>query len=127
MIHTCHARGCGKSVAPELLMCGFHWKMVPPTIKKLVYAAYRPGQCDDKRPSAAWHAAADAAIGFVALRTGQVVRNVEIRELVKLGYERTIIRTYVNFRGTPKQIVEDVLQGIMSGESDRVRAAAGVR
>jgi hypothetical protein len=55
--HTCHARGCSKPVKPELLMCAAHWRLVPKVIQRAVWAAYRPGQCDDKQPSEEWHRA----------------------------------------------------------------------
>jgi hypothetical protein len=70
MAHTCHAIGCAVRVRPELLMCGRHWWMVSRPTQLAVWAAYRPGQCDDKNPSRAWLDAADAAIGEVAERTG---------------------------------------------------------
>jgi hypothetical protein len=64
--HRCHARGCATSCPPEHLMCARHWRMVSAELQRAVWAAYRPGQCSDKCPSAAWHAAADAAIAHVA-------------------------------------------------------------
>lgn len=66
--HHCHAKGCRKITKPEMLMCFAHWKMVPAELQKAVWATYRPGQCDDKKPSEAWHKAADAAIAYVAKR-----------------------------------------------------------
>ena len=65
-VHRCHARGCTTPVKPEMLMCLKHWRMVPKSIQRQVWSAYRAGQCDDKNPSASWHAAADAAISVVA-------------------------------------------------------------
>ena len=64
--HHCHARGCRTKVKPELLMCGRHWARVPFQLRRAVWNAYRPGQCDDKQPSAEWRAAAKAAIDAVA-------------------------------------------------------------
>lgn len=64
--HRCHVRGCMKHCAPEKLMCPAHWKKVPRPLQEAVYRAYRPGQCDDKRPSRAWFEAADAAIEAIA-------------------------------------------------------------
>jgi hypothetical protein len=55
-------------------MCLKHWKMVPRTVQLWVWRTYRPGQCDDKNPSAAWHKAADAAIEVVAQK--EVARGV---------------------------------------------------
>lgn len=64
--HHCHARRCTVPVPPEMLMCRRHWFMVPKKLRDAVWATYRPGQCDDKQPSEAWHKAADAAILAVA-------------------------------------------------------------
>lgn len=69
--HHCHARGCRTAVKPELLMCLRHWRQVPKPLQQAVWRTYRPGQCDDKRPSMAWHEAADAAIAFVAQLEGR--------------------------------------------------------
>ena len=87
--HACHARGCGTPVKPELLMCLRHWRVVPRAIQRAVWAAYRPGQCDDKAPSRAWLKAADAAIGFVARAEGHPVREVEQEALFAFGYRPT--------------------------------------
>lgn len=65
MDHHCHARGCKVNVPPERLMCLRHWRLVPRTLQRAVWANYRDGQCDDKQPSRAWFAAADAAIEAV--------------------------------------------------------------
>ena len=46
-------------------MCRRHWGLVPRSLQRAVWDAYRPGQCDDKRPSEAWHRAADAAIRYM--------------------------------------------------------------
>ena len=83
--HTCHARGCATPVPPERLMCLLHWRRVPRALQRAVWAAYRPGQCDDMSPSRAWHRAADAAIGFVARAEGRSVRQVELDALQALG------------------------------------------
>lgn len=63
--HHCHARFCAKACKPEWLMCYAHWKMVPRPLQQAVWAAYRPGQCDDMKPSPEWFKAADAAIEAV--------------------------------------------------------------
>lgn len=84
--HTCHARGCDKPVPPERLMCLGHWRMVPRVIQRAVWSAYRPGQCDDKRPSEVWHHAADAAIGAVARKEGQPMRPQEVARLTEFGF-----------------------------------------
>lgn len=66
MSHHCHAKSCTVTVRPEMLMCRRHWAMVPPLLQRAVWRSYRPGQCNDKSPSKAWHTAADAAIERVA-------------------------------------------------------------
>lgn len=62
--------------------------MVPARLKARVVATYRDGQCDDMRPSLAWHEAADAAIAAVALQEGCPfgrLRVVEVRALLALA------------------------------------------
>ena len=81
----CHARGCSVHVPPEMLMCKPHWFKVPRAIRNAVWLAYRPGQCDDMRPSREWHVAADAAIGFVARREGKPITPAEARALEGFG------------------------------------------
>lgn len=85
--HTCHARGCSVPVPPERLMCLDHWRRVPRAVQRAVWRAYRPGQCDDKRPSAEWFVAADAAIGYVSLRNGGRVTASEATALRRFGFE----------------------------------------
>ena len=85
MSHPCHARGCSTPVRPELLMCLRHWRMVPAAIQRAVWATYRPGQCDDKLPSKAWHEAASAAIGYVAVMERQKFTVAEPRAMVAFG------------------------------------------
>lgn len=70
MTHRCHAYLCSTPVPKELLMCRDHWRMVSWATQRLVWRTYRPGQCDDKRPSAAWMVAAYAAEAEVALKEG---------------------------------------------------------
>jgi hypothetical protein len=60
--------------------------MVPKKIRDAVWEEYREGQCDDKDPSAEWHQAADAAIGFVAARNGHPVRLSEATALNYFGF-----------------------------------------
>ncbi len=83
--HHCHARGCKTKCKPEFLMCPPHWRFVPVHIQRAVYRHYRAGQCEDKSPTAAWHVAADAAIGAVAQREGQPLRATEVAALVTYG------------------------------------------
>ncbi len=39
--HLCPARRCPRQVPDHLLMCGIHWRLVPPPIQRAVNAAYR--------------------------------------------------------------------------------------
>jgi hypothetical protein len=66
--HTCPATGCTTRVRPAVLMCRRHWALVPPGLRAAVGRHYRPGQEIDKRPSAAYLAAARAAVVAVAGR-----------------------------------------------------------
>lgn len=66
MSHHCHARGCRSEVPPRLLMCPSHWRKVPKPLQRDVWRTYRLGQEVTKDPSAAYLAAADAAIHAVA-------------------------------------------------------------
>lgn len=71
MTHTCHAEGCDTGVPPRLLMCHQHWYMVPKALRDAVWAAYRPGQERDKRPSQQYLDVARAAIEAVAAKEGR--------------------------------------------------------
>lgn len=99
MSHHCHARDCTREVAPQLLCCAAHWHLVPRSIQRAVYKAYRHGQCDDMKPSTAWLAAANAAIGMIALREGKPLRTSEAKELLRRGFRVSIVREYVKRLG----------------------------
>lgn len=79
--HHCHASGCLKETKPEMLMCARHWGMVPPALKHAVWRYYRPGQCDDKRPSTQWHAAAEAAIAAVSRMESRFLASGQMKAL----------------------------------------------
>lgn len=66
MSHTCHATACNAHCKPEHLMCAAHWALVTPATKRAVLTHYRPGQCNDMRPSKEWLDAANLAVGEVA-------------------------------------------------------------
>jgi hypothetical protein len=53
-------------VVPGLLMCGPHWVMVPPDLRRAVLDTYEEGQEVTKTPSREYLAAAEAAIMAVA-------------------------------------------------------------
>jgi hypothetical protein len=106
--HLCHARECRTPVPPVMLMCRDHWEMVPGRLKKMVLENYRHGQCDDKRVSKAWLEAADAAIGWIALKEGKPLTKVEVRCLVVAGYKLSIIREYLR-RGASETAIARTL------------------
>ena len=80
MAHRCHATACSTPVPREMLMCRRHWFMVPRGVRDDVWAAYRPGQCDDLNPSAAYCRAAKAAVIAVADRES-VVPDTQLYDL----------------------------------------------
>ena len=56
--HACHWPGCTAQVAPAMWGCKTHWFKLPAHLRSRIWQAYRAGQEDDKRPSAAYLAAA---------------------------------------------------------------------
>ena len=72
MTHHCHACGCDRSVPPKMLMCIIHWRMVPRDLQAGVWATYRAGQEDDKRPSSKYLIASGLAVKAVAEREGKL-------------------------------------------------------
>jgi hypothetical protein len=67
-----------------MLMCKKHWFMVSTETRAEVWKHYRPGQCDDKRPSREWHGAADKAIKEVSEKE-QKKRQRRFKQHVKAG------------------------------------------
>jgi hypothetical protein len=59
---TCPVEGCGKTIRRSMLMCGPHWREVPPPLKREVYASARRLFNDGYRR---WRADALAAIEAV--------------------------------------------------------------
>lgn len=49
--HLCHWPGCPKEVPPAMWGCKEHWYMLPFALRRRVWAAYRPGQEADMKPS----------------------------------------------------------------------------
>lgn len=64
----CRAVGCSEPIAKHLLMCGDHWRMVPPAIQNRVHSTDRMRR--ERKPGASqvWLAAAQEAIREVARR-----------------------------------------------------------
>ena len=77
MAHHCHAYGCKTDVDPTLLMCLNHWRKLPVSLQRAVWATYRRGQCDDMRPSAAYLKAATDAVVWVARFEGRWPKEVQ--------------------------------------------------
>lgn len=50
--HGCHWPGCTVDVPPAVWGCRKHWYSLPRGLRDRIWAAYRPGQERDKRPSA---------------------------------------------------------------------------
>ena len=73
-VHHCHVFQCETPCPPRLLMCPFHWKMVPRHIQQWVYRTFQDGQTNWQKtgvlPSLEWHVAADSAIAAVAAKEG---------------------------------------------------------
>ena len=49
--HHCHWPGCKKQVPPAMWGCRYHWFRLPRYLRDKIWAAYRPGQEKDMRPS----------------------------------------------------------------------------
>jgi hypothetical protein len=49
--HGCHWPGCTAQVPPAMWGCRQHWYRLPKALRDAVWAAYRPGQEKDMRPS----------------------------------------------------------------------------
>lgn len=49
--HTCHWPGCTRQVPPAMWGCRQHWFQLPKYLRDKIWAAYRPGQEIDMRPS----------------------------------------------------------------------------
>lgn len=73
MPHTCHAIACEVEVKPEMLMCRYHWFMVPLKLRNRVWANYCDGQCDTFAVSSAYCQAAKAAVLAAAEAENRVV------------------------------------------------------
>lgn len=57
--HHCHWPGCPKLCPPAMWGCREHWFKLPKWLRDKVWAAYRPGQEKDMRPSREYLAVAE--------------------------------------------------------------------
>src|SRR5574337_950063 len=71
LAHTCHATGCERRIPPNMWGCKRHWFMVPKLVRDRIWEHYRPGQEDDKRPTAEYCLAARDAVIAVAQLEGR--------------------------------------------------------
>mgnify|MGYP000482234381 CR=1 FL=1 len=71
--HTCHAVGCRVVVAPKLLFCLRHWRLVPKAMQRRVWAAYVPGQEVRKDPTQAYLDVQREVVAYVAALEGKAV------------------------------------------------------
>jgi len=72
MSHQCHATACARSAPPAMFMCAAHWYALPWPMRTKIWRTYRPGQEEDKRPSAAYCKAAKQAVCWLAAKEGRV-------------------------------------------------------
>lgn len=56
--HECHWPNCTAQVPPAMWGCKKHWFTLPKHLRDKIWAAYRPGQEKDMRPSEAYLEAA---------------------------------------------------------------------
>lgn len=63
--HGCHWPGCDQQVPPALWGCRPHWFKLPLAIRNKIWAAYRPGQEIDMRPSRGYVVAAREAQDWI--------------------------------------------------------------
>lgn len=77
MSHTCHAINCKTQTKPEMFMCLKHWRKVPKDLQRAIWKYYRPGQCDDWRPSPEYCNTAKKAVRSVAEKEGIIITGEE--------------------------------------------------
>ena len=64
--HTCHWPGCTRQVKPALWGCLPHWRALPPALRGKIWAAYRPGQENDLKPSVTYLGVAREVQAWIA-------------------------------------------------------------
>jgi hypothetical protein len=60
---------CNKELITRLPLCHGHWKHVPGHLKTAILVNYREGQHIDKKPSAAYKAAKEAALKEISAKS----------------------------------------------------------
>ncbi len=72
--HACHWPGCTAQVPPAMWGCREHWFRLPKSLRDRIWAAFRPGQEIDKRPSTEYLAVAREAQDWIAAQvTGETL------------------------------------------------------
>lgn len=66
--HECHWPSCSKQVPPAMWGCREHWMMLPRFLRQKIWATYRPGQENDRRPSIGYLAAAEQVQEWIRQR-----------------------------------------------------------
>jgi hypothetical protein len=64
--HRCHFPRCGAQVAPARWGCRRCWMRLPKDLRDRIWAAYRPGQENDMRPSREYLAVAREVQEWIA-------------------------------------------------------------
>ena len=68
--HHCHWPGCPKQVPPAMWGCREHWFKLPSALRNKIWAAYRPGQEIDMRPSKKYLEVADKVQDWIKKNHG---------------------------------------------------------
>lgn len=68
MTHLCHAHGCKKRVPPRMFACKDHWYALRKELRDAIWREYRPGQENDKKPSARYMAVQQRAVAELAFK-----------------------------------------------------------
>lgn len=64
--HHCHWPGCDRTVPPAAWGCRKHWYMLPESLRRAIWAAFRPGQEVSKTPSPAYVEVAQQVQDWIA-------------------------------------------------------------
>ena len=70
-MHVCHATGCKVLTNRVTSICRRHWYSLPREMRARIWAAYRPGQCDDRQISREYADAARDALRYIAAKEGR--------------------------------------------------------
>jgi len=108
MSHRCHADACGREIPPRLLMCGKHWGLVPRSLQRAVWRYYRPGQEQDKAPSAIYMLVQNVAVLEVAREERRVTGDQAVARLQR-AWDLWIDKVTDGERGAYVALLEELL------------------